>query len=383
MGIHLIYCGSKTNRCPICGKDVERAILAYHVDNNCIDLFDNYSPNTPEISSNDITTSLEENNISVALEVPTKENALACLRNKIVETHDSLTKDYFPIEVNHLKEKLQFNIVVMGSPRVGKSQLINAICNDECKAQTSPSLNSCTKKITCYRLEDNQEQMPGIQPFRVNFYDTPGIESWNQGDGKTAILDFIEKQAPICIFYCAAPGSFADLSQIDPVLEFCKEKKILWVFVCTNMWSNSSRNVVIHEFENKLAIFGNKTERIFQQADGKTIHKVTIFDKKALCTMVNSVEYYDPDYSSVRKPVQGVDELIHCVMETIDDEKLLGWCYAVLYRRTFWEKFTQRTEGFISFCLKNMKEIIGQTIEETKANIKQHLLNFNKKKSLT
>ncbi|CAF5166042.1 unnamed protein product, partial [Rotaria sp. Silwood1] len=113
----------------------------------------------------------------------------------------------------------------MGSLRFGKNQLINAICNSENKAETSASLNSCTKDVTCYFLEDNQQQMPGLKPFRVNFYDTPEIESWTDQGGTTAMRKFIEEKDPVCVIYCAAPGTFAHLAQIRPILKFCQEKK--------------------------------------------------------------------------------------------------------------------------------------------------------------
>ena len=251
----------------------------------------------------------------------------------------------------------------MGSPRVGKSQLINAICNGENKAETSASLNSCTKEITCYFLEDNQQRMPGVNPFRINFFDTPGIESWNNQGGQRTMLEFIEEKNPICVIYCAAPGTFADLSQVRPVLEFCREKQIFWAFVCTNMWSSPSRKEVIREFEIELEIFGQKTDKSFNQSHSSSPHKVTVFNNNALCTMVNSIEYFDPEYSSEKKPVQGIDELIYCIMEALDNEKLLGWCNAVLYRRSFWEKFNQKVSGFVSLRIKDFENMTGQSFE--------------------
>ncbi|CAF4244448.1 unnamed protein product, partial [Rotaria magnacalcarata] len=96
--------------------------------------------------------------------------------------------------------------------------------------------------------------------------------------------------------------------------------------------SSTARRVIVGEFEKELTIFGAGIERSFNLSHSRVPHIVTVFGNNALCTMVNSIEYYDPEYSSERKPVQGVDELIHCVMEALDDEKLLGWCSAVLHR---------------------------------------------------
>ncbi|CAF0977893.1 unnamed protein product [Rotaria sordida] len=415
MGAHLIQCGNKTIKCFSCQKYIRRGVYAYHVDNNCIDLDENYTNSSrsnrdnssfhrQDTSSSSMGTKgtelepldemntsfkrLELNsdrklvNTSEKQTVQPKESAISSLHGKTSQIQEDLCKDYYSIEVNHITEKLQFNIILMGSPRVGKSQLINAICNGENKAETSSSLNSCTKEVSCYFLEDNQQQMPGIKPFRVNFYDTPGIESWANQGGVTTMLKFIEDKDPICVMYCAAPGTFADLSQVRPVLKFCQEKRIFWAFVCTNMWSNVSRKEVIREFEKELAIFGDGTEKFFDQLHSRIPHKVTIFGNNALCTMVNSIEFYDPDYSPEKKPVQGIDELIHCIMDALDNDKLLGWCSAVLYRRSYWEKFSQKLTGFVSLRMKNIQNITSGSIQSIAANTMMSIFSMIRKRSV-
>ncbi|CAF1402016.1 unnamed protein product [Rotaria sp. Silwood1] len=265
-------------------------------------------------------------------------NTLGNLAKKVTNVQNSLSKDLYQPEVDYAIEKIQFNILIVGSPRVGKSELINALCNGKCRAETSSSLNSCTKEVRCYVLEDDRQHKSDEQPFKINFYDTPGIESWINQSGKKTMLEFIEEKNPVCLIYCASPGSFADLKQVHPVLEFCKSKDIFCALVCTNMWSGSNRHMVIKEFEKELQFFGEQIDKFADQSPSQTHHKVSFFGKGALCTMVNSKEYHDPDLSDKRMPVQGIDELIHSIMESLDQEKLLAWCYAVLHRRTYWEK---------------------------------------------
>jgi hypothetical protein len=163
------------------------------------------------------------------------------------------------------------------------------------------------------------------------------------------MLKFIEEKDPVCLIYCASPGSYANLNQLRPILEYCQTKQIFCALVCTNMWGDGKKRYkVIEEFEKELLIFGDSVEKLFKKENSQFPHKVTVFGNSALCAMVNSIEYYDPEFSSERKPVQGIDELIHCIMEALDQEKLLGWCNAVLYRRSYWEKFSQRFNGFFS-----------------------------------
>jgi GTP-binding protein EngB required for normal cell division len=310
-----------------------------------------------------INTSTPEKSIS-------KESPNLILHRKVDHAKNDLHEDYYPNEVDHVVKRLQFNVLISGSPRVGKSQLINALCGDKKLAKTSPSLNSCTTEVECYTLEDDQQQTPGINPFRINFYDTPGIESWTEQNGRETILKFIRDQDPVCLIYCASPGSFADLNQLHSVLEFCKNRQIFCALVCTNMWSNPNRTVVFQQFEKELAFFGARVKKPFKQQHDQSIHEVIHFGDGALCTMVNSKEYYDPEFSPVRKPIQGIDELIHSIMEQLDNEKLIGWCHAVLYRRSFWEKIKQKTAGFVS---ARMKDVANWSNTKNAAHFSQFL----------
>lgn len=269
----------------------------------------------------------------------------------------------------------------MGSPRVGKSTLINALCGENV-AETSSSLNPCTSDIKCHTLEHEQQQNSNIKPFKINFWDTPGIESWDKHEGQNKMIEFIEKTKPLCVIYCASPGSVAKLDQLHSVLKYCKEKDIFCALVCTNMWTDSKRNEVISEFEKQLKFFGEKTDKFSDQPQYRKSHQITFFGTGALCTMVNSMEYYDAELSDRKMPIQGVDELTHGIMEALDQEKLLGWCYAVLQQRSYWEKISQNVGGFFKLRFTDLYNLISSSTEGTAYNFVAHFFNqsiFRKK----
>ena len=299
------------------------------------------------------------------------------LLEKATSAHQSLSETCYQSEMDHVAEKLQFNIIVMGSPRVGKSSLINALCGKDL-AETSSSLNPCTPDITSYTLEDDQQRNPNVKPFKIHFHDTPGIESWTDQAGEKKMIEFIEKINPVCVIYCASPGSLAKLDQLHSVLEYCKQREIFCALVCTNMWGDNKRRDVIREFEKQLEFFGDKIEKESRLAIYRKPHQITFFGRGALCTMVNSKEYYDPDFTDQKMPVQGVDELIHGIMESLDEEKLLGWCYAVLEQRSYWQKISQKVGGFFQLRFDHLYVFMKSSTEDVARNFTNY---FSKQQS--
>lgn len=285
----------------------------------------------------------------------TVKSLIAAFSEKLGGVRNSPVSGHYVTEIDHAIKKLEFNVIVMGSPRVGKSQLINALCGEKELARTSSSLSSCTKKIQKYVLKTDGKEMPDLPSCTVNIYDTLGVESWTDDAGKESMARFIEETDPICMIYCASPGSFADLPQLHSILQEFKEKHIFCACVCTNMWSGNQRDTVIQEFEKQLYLFGIPVDKYSNDGDASQLHKTTFFGKGASCTMVNSSEYCDLAWSPVPRPVRGVDELIHGIMESLDEKKILGWCAVAQNRRSFWTKITQKTNSFFQSHFANVR----------------------------
>ncbi len=67
------------------------------------------------------------------------------------------------------------------------------------------------------------------------FWDTPDIESWNEDDAQNYMIELIERIQPICMIYCASPGSFASLDQLVWIVSECHQRNICCALVCTDM----------------------------------------------------------------------------------------------------------------------------------------------------
>jgi len=277
----------------------------------------------------------------------------------IIDKKDEILdiSDFFEIEKEYINKNLsEFNIILCGSARVGKSTLINALCNKKV-AETSGSLASCTKKVEKYIVDGFNSKTN--TSYKINFWDSPGIESWNEKDVKNFITDIVQISNPICMIYCASPGSFANLDQLDWIIQNCYGLKIFCALVCTNMWSNRNRNLVIKDF-NK--IMSKYSDEIYKEEE------ITYYGDIGLVTMINSKDYNDEELG-VHKAQQGINELIYGIMKSLKDEKLIGWCCAVLENRSFWIKMKHKLIGFYNEIIPETKEKIINTTKEYTINV--------------
>ncbi|CAF0880033.1 unnamed protein product [Rotaria sordida] len=221
------------------------------------------------------------------------------------------------------------NILICGSSRVGKSTLINAICQKEL-SKSNASLNSRTKTINRY----SSRTAVGHITHETTFWDTPGIESWNENDVRTYMTLLIEKTHPLCMIYCASPGSFAILDHVAWIVSECHQKNILCALVCTNMWSGCNRKSVVDGFCKILNTVHPQTKPI--KEDG-----IIYYDRVALVTMVNSTQYVDEDFG-VTKPPLGINELIFGIAKCLERDFMIAWFRTVSENQSFWTTMSSK-----------------------------------------
>ncbi|UJR24414.1 hypothetical protein I4U23_005790 [Adineta vaga] len=234
-------------------------------------------------------------------------------------------------EINYVQRALDFNILLMGAPRIGKSQLTNALTGN-CLRQAKTKHSNSTEQSKVY------------------IWDTKGIENWTEQESIGEMFQIIDHIQPIAVIYCAAPGTFANLSQVKVILNYCFYKKIFCAAVITNMWASSreARMSAKADLENLLEGFGPRKILEFETDDPiLRKHEVTMFGENALCTMVNSTPFGNPDLSPIIKPIRGIDELTHCIMQSLSEHAVRGWAQAVLDNRSYWNKVHQQMQGYV------------------------------------
>lgn len=229
----------------------------------------------------------------------------------------------------------------MGSPRVGKSTLINAILKKSI-AKTSAGRNACTSAMTYYEYQEvyssaTNQASAMTSTCSIRIWDAPGIEDWTKLDVANHVRGLVQDKSPICLIYCASPGSYADVEHIQTIIEQCKRLRVFVALVVTNMYASDEVDDILDAFKVLLAVHSPQTKAV-----GDVFHYGTI----GLCTLVNSVEY---EAQGVVMKITGVDELMLGIMNSLGQEKLLQWCFALMDNGPFWMRAQSRIWKTLNF----------------------------------
>lgn len=239
----------------------------------------------------------------------------------------------------------EVHILICGGPKVGKSTLINAICGCPVAKTNSIGLDECTKRTNYYQLDN------------IYFYDTPGIQQWSSLDIDSYLNSSSQGQTPLCMIYCASPGSFAKLQQLDMLLDECiRRRHIFCALVVTNMFVNVNRRAILEEFKTLLSKYIDHKQQV-REEEG-----IWYYGEVGLCTMVNSQEFVDED-TNRRQPQHGINELVMALTKSFSrTQQLSSWLQTIENNRLFWlsqqKELYKLIENLDEMCLSEVIQAI-------------------------
>lgn len=261
----------------------------------------------------------------------------------------------------------EYNIVVCGSARVGKSTLVNALCGKEL-ASTSSSLAAQTDQIQKYLLSG----VSNSRQYSITIWDTPGVESWTKKHIQEHFSQIMMESKPLCMVYCASPGSFARLDQLEWIVDTAIRSNIYCALVCTNKYcgGGDKRQQLLDDFHSILSRHHSIT---------RNDNHIQYYGDMALCTSVNSTLYENKDFQ-VRKEVEGINELLFAITTSLKDDQLAAWCFTIADNQSFWSSMGEKLLEFYQIARPVVEDYLREHGKEMAEAAMHILLNTVMKK---
>ncbi|CAF1377413.1 unnamed protein product [Rotaria sordida] len=143
------------------------------------------------------------------------------------------------------------DICVFGRSGIGKSTLIKAITNMD--IPSSAQIDHVTQVLT--------EATTCIEGFTFRFWDTKGVDSWQDIDSIDNMFNEMSEQKvqPLFVIYCAAANGRVDSDIVAGFLTRFREANILICYVVTNIYAASDNKTGTPENLSTILTSGQTT----------------------------------------------------------------------------------------------------------------------------
>ncbi|CAF4531319.1 unnamed protein product, partial [Didymodactylos carnosus] len=169
------------------------------------------------------------------------------LRNKLVELRSKVSS-YGTNIVNARgiqKISSEFEILVFGPARVGKSTLIKQVSGDD-SIETSAEMNACTT-----RTEKHMDK------YNIFWWDTPGFENWT----------IVQAEKFLAAIFCRTANSLGSSQVVQYMFDELRKNGILLLYVITK-WPfipETEQKAIINE---AVGLLGGRKRGIYPVKEG-------------------------------------------------------------------------------------------------------------------
>jgi len=227
------------------------------------------------------------------------------------------------------------DIFVFGRSGIGKSQLIEAIT--DIKMDSSPQLDHVTQKLTAVIHQ--------IGSLTFRFWDTKGIDKWEDADTVVNLFKEIEEQKikPIFVIYCAAAGGRVNSNIVTSILKSFNSRYIPICYVITNIYAASLQQIRA-QIHGGHSIMEAVYEKNWYHPPGQSRVEYENKSKedsdsnktsRGLLTGVNSCVFTS---SMGTKPPFNVHGLMSFLASNLNDEELTKFVALTMNNRNFWDR---------------------------------------------
>ena len=213
-----------------------------------------------------------------------RENAplQSYLRERLLEVR---TRNYSNTGIADAKaiEKIssEFEILVFGPARVGKSTLIQELSGDE-EIKTSAGLNSCTQTTTAYtdqygvRWWDTRGKIRSLQhrmrcfvllsaeSWSMRSLESSGIETWTENEASQFLKEkFLDRHiVPRAAIFCRTAGALANTPVLLSIFNQLKSHGVTLFYVITR-WPFIPRREQIAIVDEAIELLGGAAKGIY------------------------------------------------------------------------------------------------------------------------